>query len=65
MILSRNLRILPLRSHRPTDVNLLMDHIRVDSLNINFYPHELPPPGVRNLADPLMVITHVNDAGIR
>lgn len=50
---------------RLANVNALMDHICADSLNINFYPHELPPPEVRNLVDPLMIIVHANYVGIR
>lgn len=50
---------------RPIDVNALMDHIHVDLLNITFYARELPPSEVRNLADPLMIIVHVNSACIR
>lgn len=37
----------------------------MDLPNITFYPHEVPPPKVRNLADPLMIIVHVNGIGIR
>lgn len=52
-------------SARLTDVNALMEHICVDAPNVTFYPHELLLPKVRNLADPLMIIAHVNGIGIR
>lgn len=52
-------------SIRSADVNTLMDHIDADFPNITFYLHELPPPEVRNLVDPLMIIVHVNGIGIR
>lgn len=47
------------------DVNELMDHIRANTFNITFYPHELLPPEVRILANRLMIIVHVNGVGIR
>lgn len=46
-------------------MNALMDHIWADSPNITFYLHELLPPKVRNLANHLMIIFHVNGVGIR
>lgn len=52
-------------STRPPDINALMDHIRADSPNITFYPHELPPLEVRNQADPFMIIIYVNGVGVR
>lgn len=58
-------KILLPSSARPTNVNALMAHIRVDFLNITFYPQKLPLPYVHKQADSLMIIVNVNTIHIR
>lgn len=51
-------------STKPTYVNVLMDHIHVDTSNITFYMHKISPLEVRILAGSLMLIVCVNSVGI-
>lgn len=49
---------------RLIDVNTLINHIHVDSLNIMFYLHELTPLELRNQSNMLMIIIYINNVNI-